>query len=332
MAKKLSDTFLELLGGALEGASGMTPEVKAELALRQSASARDNLSTLATMNEKYNAHPAGFVGPLGQGSFTPPSDMSRLVGISPGTSFEPIPESKMVLSEQPNGKFTPQTFAVPRGTSAQVAPNPLLRAVAGKGKQLDKEWADLETAINPGGFRNRTMQQNLTKKQSAEAVITLLNQAGNNPNAMQSPELAQSVATLLQSGGGGHAAQEQLNALTPHSLKGDIMKQLGYFANQPYSLDQQPFFDSLRQTALREGKLRGSQILQEQISRLPKFEHLRSEDPGRFTRILKGHNVDETQIGSDGAYAGADILGGGAPSAGSGSAPMLGGADPLGIR
>lgn len=93
---KLSEVFLHILGSTLEGMGGMTPEVKAQLALQQSDNSRRNLSALADLNSQYTAQGPGFVGPHPQGSFTPsPNDLSNL-GVSPGTSYEPI--SRMVTT------------------------------------------------------------------------------------------------------------------------------------------------------------------------------------------------------------------------------------------
>jgi len=324
---KLSDIFLNVLGNTL-GAGGISPQQQQELALAKQQLENQKATSLAHLASQFDfqppqaSTPTVTAGTNGVQSAPPPVQAPAqgipVPGMNGYTMRPKVQTTSFIpFVQDASGNMTEQApITVPKGAKPLIG-RPLTPKQTGglNANQQNKEWADLENDINPGAGKNKTMAQNLAKKQSAEAVLTLMQQANGNPNVLQAPEIAQSVAMLLQSNN-GRTAQEQLDKLTPKSLKGDIMKQLAYFSNQPAGLGQQAFFKSLSDTAQREGSLRGSQILQEQLSRLPRHEHLKNIDPQTYSRILVAHGVDLSQRDSSGAPLSAGLLtSGNGPSA-----------------
>lgn len=173
---KLSDTFLHLLGTALETPGNvlqtlteMTPAGRSaraeyDLAKQQQdenlnesrqIQARQNINTLASLNASNNAQPPDFIGPHPQGSFQVPPNQASLVGITPGTTFEPVQQS--VLSREPNaktGQFANVVTPLDRGqTFKEVSKDPFDSASRMRlGEQTDqfneRRWERLGTAVN----------------------------------------------------------------------------------------------------------------------------------------------------------------------------------------
>lgn len=147
---KLSDIFLSILGNTLQGVGGMTPAVKANLALRQSENARSNLSTLADINQNYNQLPPGFTGPPSQGSFTPDANTASLTGLTPGTTLQPISRTRVEgLYNPKKNRLETQAIDLPRGSTfgTSNAPVQILGQQMGFKKDLfDKYDSDMHTA------------------------------------------------------------------------------------------------------------------------------------------------------------------------------------------
>lgn len=190
----------------------------------------------------------------------------------------------------------------------------------GAGTQ-NKMASDLQSDLDPNGFRAGQMGKNQARVDNAGRVLTLLDQPNFNANALQAPEIAQSVASLLSSNQ-GRVAQEQLDNLTPHSLKGNIMKQIGFVTNSPVGLGQQKFFDSLKQTAVREKSLAQAQVRTAQSQRLGRHEMLRKTDPATYGAILHNYGLDPSKV-KDGRYIDTPVI---APP------PSAGGVDPAVAR
>lgn len=166
----------------------------------------------------------------------------------------------------------------------------------GKGAGGGKDpLSELQNDLDPSNPKSGMAKQ-VARSQAADRVLTLLDQANNDPNVLQSPEAAASVASLVMGGQGGRIPIEQINHLTPSSLKGDVQKQLSYILNQPRSLGQQEFFKSLRDTAVREKATVESQIKDTQKSRLGRHERTRQLFPDSYRSILQNYGLDPDKV------------------------------------
>lgn len=102
---KLSDTFLNLLSNTLQGMGGMTPEKKADFALRQQEQDRSRLATLASVGKEFDFKDVP-VGPMEEGAFRPPESSLRSFGMSPTTTLTPKPTYNVIAETDKFGKPT----------------------------------------------------------------------------------------------------------------------------------------------------------------------------------------------------------------------------------
>lgn len=195
------------------------------------------------------------------------------------------------------------------GVSATQGPGGLLQIDTSKFKPGDKGIVGSGSGIGGANDPLKALQEDLDpvsakggmekqaqRSQAADRVLTLLDQSGGNPNVLQSPEAAASVAALVQGGQSGRVPMEQLAHLTPSSLKGDVMKQLSYLSNSPTNLGQQEFFKSLRDTAVREKSTIQKQIHDTQVSRLGRHERTRQLFPQAYGTILGNYGLDASKV------------------------------------
>lgn len=161
---------------------------------------------------------------------------------------------------------------------------------SGSGGKSGDPLKELQNDLDPA-YPRSGMAKLFERTNSADRVLTLLDQSGGNPNALQSSEAAAAVASLVTSGSSGRIAQEQLNHLTPQSFRGDIMKQIGYIANEPVSLGQQEFFKSLRDTAIREKSVTQDQIKKTQLQRLGRHQNTKLLFPESYNAILSNYGI-----------------------------------------
>lgn len=113
----LSQYYLGLLANELE-----QKKADREYEFQQQREARANIQTLASLNEGTNALPPDFIGPHPQGSFQIPEDQARLIGLTPGMTYEPLNKSEIFPTRDINsGAIKTDTIPVPRGATVSTA-------------------------------------------------------------------------------------------------------------------------------------------------------------------------------------------------------------------
>lgn len=208
--------------------------------------------------------------------------------ISPTGGTTEIPGMTGVTASQgPGGLLSIDTSQFKPGNKAMAAPmSPLIPK---------NPLQDMQDQLDPKSPKSG-MGKLAERSGAADRVLTLLDQANGDPNVLQSPEAAASVAALVQGGQSGRVPMEQLQHLTPSSLKGDVMKQISYVMNSPSNLGQQEFFKSLRDTAVREQGTIEKQIKDTQKSRLGAFEPTHRLFPDSYNSILQNYGLDPTKV------------------------------------
>lgn len=174
---KLSDVFLRLLGGTLEGISGMTPEVKAHQALAQQEADTHRLSAFANLNKDYNINfRTGDIPPQTAGLSNVTSNIQQpqissgtipVPGMS-GYTMSPREQTYIPATQNASGDVTPGTpFTAPRGAKiimGKSATSPVDREKAKNQAKIEREKPKAF-----GSFQN-TMREYDNMIKEAEAV------------------------------------------------------------------------------------------------------------------------------------------------------------------
>lgn len=192
---------------------------------------------------------------------------------TPGTIIETLPDGTQRITT-----VAPGTKVTPTQASGGITPS--------KVPELVSKFDD---ALNPQ--KNQNTAKNQARVDNADRVLNLLDQSATNPNVLQAPEAAQMVAQML-SASGNRVAQEQVEHLIPSSFKGDLEKKLSYILNEPRGTDQQAFFDSLKQTAVREKGVAADQVKRDVQAAIPTGETLRRTAPDQWANIMKARGFD----------------------------------------
>lgn len=277
---------------------------------------------------------------------TPEQYLTR-VGTDKASLLEKMQGSKIYVNQDPNAKpddfsLTPkagyaplnsQTFALwhaaktpgtiietlPDGTQriTTVAAGSKVTPTAVQGGITQSKIPELvskfDDALNPQ--KNQNTAKNQARVDNADRVLNLLEQSNTNPNVLQGPEAAQMVAQMLSSSG-NRVAQEQVEHLIPSSFKGDLEKKLSYILNEPRGTDQQAFFDSLKQTAIRERGVAADQVKRDVQAAIPTGETLRRFAPDQWANIMQARGFDPANY-KNGRYqepSASDQTGSGSPA------------------
>jgi hypothetical protein len=180
--------------------------------------------------------------------------------------------------------------------------------ITNKQEQLDqRRGTQFEQEMNASKQRSGAAGQNQVRLNASERALALIDQTGGNPNAMQTPELAQSIAALI-GGGQGVVNQQQIENLMPQSYKGNIKKWLTKLTNEPLGLDQQAFIKSYAATAQRERAIITRQLLQAQVKSTSGYQDWikRNPDDARMKMQAQGFPDDIIEDVMKGDYKSAN--------------------------
>lgn len=189
------------------------------------------------------------------------------------------------------GKAGPARRALPLATGAGAMPSavgapPAAPVAAPLGKWQDKALKELGADFNPSSGRAGEFGKNQARVNAAGRLLALAEDEHGNPINLtpnQMPELAQSLANLISTGGTG--AQSQIEHLTPHSLRGDFAKIAQWITNEPQGADQQAFVKNMADTAKRE-----QAIAQQAI------EAVRGQLGAKHQRILRSNKEEARKV------------------------------------
>lgn len=152
-----------------------------------------------------------------------------------------------------------------------------------------------EQDMNASKARAGALGDNQKRLNASERVLNLIDQVKGNPNAMQTPELAQAVGSLISSGS-GVVNQTQIEHLMPQSLKGNINKLEGFLTNNPRGLEQQEFIKSYLHTAERERDLITRQLAIAQAKSASGYIDYIRRNPEKARAKLEAQNIPEPMI------------------------------------
>lgn len=323
---KLSDIFLHLLGGTLEGASGITPKVKADLDLRKSVEARENLKTLSGINENYNAHDPGFVGPLIQGSLRPDPNTLTSLGVQPGTTFEPIPRTTVTPSLNPKtNTVTYSSRPLARGETLEKPSNYLGSYRLGEQRdQFDeRRWERLGNAVNAltAGSRKALGVAATANMRSDRALETL-----SDPKATPQ-DLFNVVADIQGIYKGGSPDEMSLKYGQYKNLWADLANIGTYLSGSPQPAEVPKVQQRLKQV-VTSLKAVDNKVIDDNLG-INKiiFRPLIKNDPNRWQDLVTAINqstvgVSQTPLLGGGSAPAAPQLGG--PGAGGGGSGQAG--------
>lgn len=164
-------------------------------------------------------------------------------------------------------------------------------------KVLSKLTDNLKNDLDPNKARGGNLAKSQAMINSAERVEGLLSQFpdGNVPTA-QTHELASAVAGLVSGGGNGPQSQQQINAIVPHSMRGDAQRIAAWITNEPLGQQQQKFMKLLGETAAREKNIALNQVRQAQVQRVSAYDKLKNSDPNTYNSILHSYGIDPEEI------------------------------------
>ena len=163
-------------------------------------------------------------------------------------------------------------------------------------KVQDKVNVALASRSGPLGQVQKTLQ----RAQSLETVFRTADAKGglSQIDKTQAEEIATTVASIIS--GGNPQSTEQIRNLTPQSYQGDLNAWVGKLKNEPKGLEQQKFFERLRNVANREGDLAKAQIMETYTKYLTGSGHLldsqHAKVTSRFDKMLKGAGITREDI------------------------------------
>jgi hypothetical protein len=165
-----------------------------------------------------------------------------------------------------------------------------------KAQFVAKRLTALGDALDESKGRNGALGVSKTVFDRAERLETLANAAKGNPDKRQMEEFAIGINAMLS--GSNTGSQEQVKALLPSSLKGDVSKVREWLTNSPTGTDQQEFVKRMSDTIAREKATAAEQIKRTKFSRVAQFHDASNLDPDGFKSVLYSHDVDPDEYAS----------------------------------
>lgn len=215
--------------------------------------------------------------------------------------------SRLQLKKAGNGETV--AFNPLSGQTDTVRDAPPPRPIAarggkgGAGGDSTKALASLLKDFDPSGARTGQFGKDYAVTQAADKLRRL---TATDPNLwpQQMTELSTSLASLV--GGGGGAAQSQIEHLTPHTLSGDYAKIAQWVTSDPHGAGQQAFVKAMMETAEREDAGAKDRIRNVQLSRAPAhiadWRKFRGDMAPLAGKFLKGLTPDELDAVFGGTY------------------------------
>lgn len=195
---KLSDTFLQILGNALQGEQG-TPAAREERGIRLSQdaranaeNARANIAQQSGLASSFNTVAPGTPTVNPQGSFQVNPNDASLTGLVPGTTYQPIARSEIQGMQNPQtGALSTTTIPVPRGATYRGLNPSYGQMVFKQGEQQDK----LEQEARQGfqSIRGDASLKAIEEQRDAAIIaynrIQQIKQSGGAPNPIDYMDL-----------------------------------------------------------------------------------------------------------------------------------------------
>lgn len=191
----------------------------------------------------------------------------------------------------------------------QASPEQMTRGGAG-GVQQEREWMKLVDKLDPTKGENL---QNQKRINAAGRLKQLFQdpaggaEAVRNLDQREMEELAMGMQNLVSPG--GHSAGE-VAGLVPHSIVGNGQKTLEWLLNEPRGANQQAFVQKMAHTVDREEAAARDSLRKSQYAVLPGFSNLSKADRKRFEGVLRGQNLDPSNLDDSLVFRGAPQGGG----------------------
>ncbi len=124
-----------------------------------------------------------------------------------------------------------------------------------------------------------------------ERIEGLVNQYKDlNLDRREIKEMAIGLNSVLQ--GSNVSAQQQVMALTPKTLQGDINKIAEWLANDPKGTQQQKFVQRMLNDVKREKQVMQNQVYDYLIKKVPKYNILREKFPNDWEDIVRAQGIN----------------------------------------
>lgn len=157
--------------------------------------------------------------------------------------------------------------------------------------------------MDPNKARGGNLAKNQAQIDQADRLKGLYTESGGdlrNLDSRQMEELAIGMNKMLSGSSGGSTSQ--VEALLPHSIRGDSQKLKEWLLNDPKGADQQKFVARMAETVEREREIAQKQVRHAQAQRLSAYSKLKQSDPERYKQVLNAYGIDDSDIDEKGQY------------------------------
>lgn len=196
-----------------------------------------------------------------------------------------------LLRTFPNG-------VIPKDYAHMSAANMRFEGTMGeKESQFNQRRLDsMGESLDPSKARGGAFSVSKNVFDQAERLESMSNAAKGNPDKRQMEELAIGINKMLS--GSSSPAQQQVSALIPQSLSGDVNKLREWLVNEPTGTGQQEFVKRLSDTVAREKATASDQMKRTQFSRAARMSDLEKSSPDAFYNKLESYGLDPEEYKS----------------------------------
>lgn len=170
-------------------------------------------------------------------------------------------------------------------------------------KQTDMLVKNMKDDLDPNKARGGNLARNQAQIDQAERLQGLYTEANGdirNLDSRQMEELAIGMNKMLSGSSAGSTTQ--VEALLPHTVRGNSQKLKEWLLNDPQGSDQKAFVARMAETVDREKHIASDQVRGAQVQRLSAYSKLKKNNPEAYQQILSSYGIDEGDIDENGRY------------------------------
>lgn len=147
--------------------------------------------------------------------------------------------------------------------------------------------------LDPDKARAGNLAKNQAQVYQADRLKQLYTESNGdvrNLDSRQMEELAIGLQKLLSS---GQSSVTQVQALVPHTIRGNAAKLKEWLVNDPQGTNQIAFVQRMAETIERERNLAQDQVKSAQKKRLSAYSEFKKKNPERYDMILRAYGLDD---------------------------------------
>ncbi len=170
-------------------------------------------------------------------------------------------------------------------------------------KLNDDLFMKMKDDLDPNKARGGNLAKNQSQIDQADRLKGLYTEANGdlrNLDSRQMEELAIGMNKMLSGSSAGSTTQ--VEALLPHTIRGDSQKLKEWLMNDPRGTNQQAFVARMAETVDREKSIAEGQVRNAQVQRLSAYSKLKDRDPQRYGQLLNAYGIDQNDIDEKGRY------------------------------